>query len=140
MLYDILQYLHVLDYDSGKLISGVYRGEFEIAGGVIELPGLLQGQHFVISGSVMNDGVHVYPADALTDETFSGTIHALRLPQAFMDAVESIQTEAEKNAASGGFTSESFGGYSYTRATDSKGRALDVIRANAGRLEPWRML
>lgn len=139
MLYEVLQYLRVLNYDSGMLVADVMRGEFVIEGGAVELP-LMNGQHYVISGSVFNDGVHVYPSDVLEDERFTGVIHALRLPKALLDIVAQMEEEAGKTGVSNGFASESFGGYSYTRATDSKGRTLDMIRANADRLAPWRML
>lgn len=139
MLYDVLQYLNVLNHPEGKLISAVYSvKDAAIVNGSIDLP-LLDGQPYIIEGSVFNDGLHYYPSDILDDEVFSGRVIALRIPQQLMNIVSEIEEYAEKNPVSG-FTSESFGGYSYTRASGNNGRTLDAIHVFADRLKGWKML
>lgn len=96
-------------------------GVFEIAGGSIGLPDglLLDGQYFRIEGSVFNDGLHQWPAVDLRDETFTGEIAALAVPKAVIDLaarIEEWQTKYGK-AAESPYQSESFGGYSYTKAS-----------------------
>lgn len=120
--------------------GGVQRGTFTIADGTLELPFLIPGQHFRIKGSILNDGVYLYPA-VLADETFSGEIWPLAIPKALLETVADIEAWQATNgkAADGPYTSESFGGYSYTKATDSKtGGAVTWESAFRGRLNIWR--
>ena len=101
---------------------GVHSGTFTIEGGVITLPFLLTNQYFRIVGSVFNDGLHQYPAIDLTDETFTGSVWALAVPKAVIDLADEIQKWQEKNAdaLSSPYSSESFGGYSYSKTTDAE--------------------
>ena len=96
-------------------------GVFEIAGGSIGLPDgwLLDGQYFRIEGSVFNDGLHQWPAVDLRDETFTGEIAALAVPKAVTDLAARVEEWQAKygKAAESPYQSESFGGYSYTKAS-----------------------
>lgn len=96
----------------------VRRGRYAIEGGRLELPFVGEGQYFRIVGSVLNDGVYLYPTTTLKDETFTGEIWPMRVPADVLGLAAEI--EAWQNrcgaAASGPFQSESFGGYSYTKA------------------------
>lgn len=102
--------------------ADIHRGTYTIVNGRIEsLPFLVNGQYFRILGSALNDGVHQYPATDLADETFDGAIWAmfvprdvLRLAEQIADYNEQVQQLVEAEGERGGFTSESFGGYSYT--------------------------
>lgn len=123
--------------------NGVYDGEYTIKGGNIDLPFLQNGQYFRILGSVFNDGVYQYTDSValhLKDETFDGTIWALAIPHAVIALADEIEAWEAKNATETPFVSESFGGYSYSRATNSNGQPAgwqDVFRS---RLNPYRKL
>ena len=99
---------------------------------------LQDGQYFRILGSVYNDGVYQYPA-VLTDEVFEGQIWAMRVPPAFIALSGEIDEYITKNAESP-YTSESFGGYSYTKATGESGAPLTWRDVFASRLNAWRKL
>lgn len=123
--------------------GGIHSGTFTIKDGGITLPFLADGQYFRICGSVFNDGLHQYPATDLVDEEFSGAIWALAIPPAVVDLADEIGAWQEKNgeAASSPFSSESFGGYSYSKATDSaSGGAVTWQTAFRSRLNAWRKL
>ena len=120
----------------------VHSGDFEVIGGKLSPLDFLQnGQYFRIVGSVMNDGVYRYPYSGLTDETFSGEIWALAVPPTLIALAADIE-EYEKKAKEtvSPFTSESFGGYSYTKATDSNGSPLSWEKVFAKRLNKWRKI
>ena len=116
--------------------NGVHIQTYTISGGSIApLDFLQEGQYFRIIGSVFNDGVHQYPASDLTDEVFHGAVWAMSLPPDLIALSAKIQNYIEQNPASG-FSSESFGGYSYTRATASDGSVAtwrDVFRKDLNR-------
>jgi hypothetical protein len=120
----------------------VHSGDFEVIGGKLSPLDFLQnGQYFRIVGSVMNDGVYRYPYSGLTDETFSGEIWALAVPPTLIALAADIE-EYEKKAKEtvSPYTSESFGGYSYTKATDSNGSPLTWEKVFAKRLNKWRKI
>lgn len=98
--------------------KSIYRGSVSISNGIITPSDFLQdGQYFRIVGSLFNDGVHQYPNGALTDEVFDGEVWAMRVPPAFIALAEKIKTYADSEMAKPSpYTSESFGGYSYTKA------------------------
>lgn len=123
--------------------GGIHEGTYTIEDGGIALPFLAIGQYFRICGSVFNDGLHQYPAGDLKTETFDGAVWALAVPQAVIDLAAEIEAWETKNgeAASGIYQSESFGGYSYTKATDSvSGGAVTWQSAFRSRLNAWRKL
>jgi hypothetical protein len=120
----------------------VHSGDFEVIGGRLSPLDFLQnGQYFRIVGSVMNDGVYRYPYSGLTDETFSGEIWALAVPPTLIALAADIE-EYEKKAKEtvSPYSSESFGGYSYTKATDSSGAPISWEKAFAKRLNKWRKI
>lgn len=123
--------------------GGIHSGTFSIKGGGITLPFLVDGQYFRIIGSVFNDGLHQYPAADLVDEEFSGAIWALAIPPAVVDLADEIQKWQAKNGevASSPFSSESFGGYSYSKATDAEtGGAVTWQSAFKRQLSAWRKI
>lgn len=133
MLEEILRHLN----NWFLVPDGVHDGTFTVEDGGITLPFLADGQYFRICGSVFNDGLHIYPADDLEDETFDGTIWALAIPRTVVELADEIAEWQEKNPV-GPYTSESFGGYSYSRATGSTGQPAgwqDIFRV---RLNPYR--
>lgn len=136
MLEQVLRYLN----NWFLVTDGVHSGTFEIKGGSIALPFLSVGQYFRIMGSVFNDGLHQYPENGLIDETFDGAIWALAIPPALITISEGMEKWQEKNgaASAGPYQSESFGGYSYTRATGANGGAATVFDAFATQLAPYK--
>ena len=114
--------------------GGVHSGTFTIEGGGITLPFLLTNQYFRIVGSVFNDGLHQYPAVDLTDETFTGSVWALAVPKAVIDLANEIQEWQDKNAdaLSSPYSSESFGGYSYSKATNSATGGAETWQSHFG--------
>lgn len=132
MLEQVLTHLH------NWFVQSAHNGTFTVQDGSLALPFLLNGQYFRIIGSTFNDGLHQYPASGLTDETFTGAVWALAVPTAVLAMSQDIAEWNAKNGAPSPFASESFGGYSYTRATDAKGGALSWQSAFADRLKPYR--
>ena len=121
--------------------GGIHSGTFTIEGGGITLPFLADGQYFRICGSVFNDGLHQYNVLDLVDETFTGTIWALAIPKSVIELANEIQKWQEKNgeASVSPYQSESFGGYSYSKATDAEtGGAVPWQSAFKQQLGAWR--
>lgn len=134
MLENVLAYLH--NYFVSRVLP---EQEWMITDGTMDVPGALSGQYVRIVGSVLNDGVYQYPLTGLTDETFIGTVRLLAIPKAVIALVDEIQAWSEKNQPTA-FTSESFGGYSYSKATNANGLAAgwqDVFRSQ---LAPYRKM
>ena len=127
----------VLMYLNNWFVVGRYDDTYTIEDGGIALPFLQNGQYFRIVRSLFNDGVYQYPAE-LTDETFDGSVWALAIPKALLSTVEEITAWTAKNGDSGPYTSESFGGYSYSKATNSKGVAVGWRDVFAAQLAPWK--
>lgn len=127
----------VLMYLNNWFVVGRYDDTYTIEDGGITLPFLVDGQYFRIVGSLFNDGVYQYPAE-LTDETFDGSVWALAIPKALLSTVEEITAWTAKNGDGGAYTSESFGGYSYSKATNSKGLAVGWRDVFAAQLAPWK--
>lgn len=120
---------------------GYLAGELAVTGGELTLPhGFVKpGQYYRIAGSVFNDGLHRYPTSGLTDEVFHGEVWALAVPKAVTDIAAEVEAWCKANADSV-YTSESFGGYSYTKATASDGMPVRWQDAFRRRLDCWRKL
>ena len=131
-----------------------YIGKFEIKDGVITSlddgnMGLLDGQYFRVIGSVFNDGVHQYPPEDLKDESFDGAVWTMAVPPEFLTLAEDIDKwqamyGAVDSEAMSPFTSESFGGYSYSKSgggtSDSTSNAGTWQGTFASRLNKWRKI
>ena len=122
--------------------NGRHFGTFEISGGnIAPLDFLQEGQYFRIVGSVFNDGVYQYPAASLTDEVFEGAVWAMAVPPTLIALSAEIEAYNESDAGKvSPYTSESFGGYSYTKATDATGAPIGWQKAFASRLNKYRKL
>lgn len=141
MLSDLCRYLNNY-FDSERLY-----GEFSIENGNIAGMGekLQSGQYFRIIESVFNDGIYQYPQTKLTDETFTGSVWVLKIPpevisiSAEIDAWEA-QYMTPDGAAMSPYTSESFGGYSYSKGggENAIGSAWTGVSGFAERLKGWR--
>ena len=137
------------------LPDGIYDGTYSIQGGCVDLPFLQSGQYFRIIGSVFNDGLYIYSSSGmlldeygvetyLTDETFTGAIWALAVPKAVVSLAKEIDAwqEKYKDVITAPYTSESFGGYAYTKSSIGSSDASvsgwqDAFRT---RLNPYRKI
>ena len=117
-------------------------GTFTISDGSLSPSNFLQdGQYYRIVGSVFNDGVHRHPGHDLTDETFDGAVWAMAVPPAVVELLQKIQEFESATANSPtAYTSESFGGYSYTKATDENGLPVGWRSVFKSELNRWRKL
>ena len=135
---------NVLRHLNNWFLVEIHEGTFTVENGSIALPFLQTNQYFRICGSVFNDGLHLYPAVDLTDETFTGTVWVLAVPKAVVSLAEDIAAWEEKNgeAVASPYQSESFGGYSYTKrsAGNDSGTLNGWQDAFRGRLNDWRKL
>ena len=104
------------NYDLPKNI-----GTHTISGGqLVGDYGIQQNQYYRIVGSVFNDGVHIHPDTELIDETFHGGIWLMAVPKEILELSQEIDDWLAKyggveSAAMSPFTSENFGGYSYSK-------------------------
>lgn len=136
MLEEILQHIHNWFVVPG----GVHKDTFTIKDGSITLPFLVSGQYFRIVGSIFNDGLHKYPVEGLTDETFTGEIWAMAVPP-YVIALSSEIEQWVKDNPDTAYVSESFGGYSRTLGTSANtGVPLNWQAVFRGRLNAWRKL
>lgn len=139
-------------------LCGYLKNWFEvdaIFGDIMILNGMIVGvggkikpdQYYRIIGSIFNDGVYQYGHETLKDENFEGAIWLMAVPQEVIDLSKEID---EWNAKYGGvdseamspFTSESFGGYSYSKGSSSGDSASQNTwqGAFAARLSRWKKI
>lgn len=156
VLTEICQHLHNwFDRKPNGERHNKYSGAFTVFNGEItELSGeLASGQYYRIMGSLFNDGVHKYgdEADTLTDEAFEGVIWAMGVPPVVVSLADEISAwkakyEALDSEAMSPFTSESFGGYSYSKSAGGSGTSGNGGSSTgwqsvfANRLAPWRKI
>ena len=130
-----------------------YFGTFQITGGALTASFLVPNQYYRIVGSIFNDGVHKYgdTKDTLIDETFKGAIWCLAIPKAVIDLATEIAAWRDKyesvdSSAMSPFQSESFGGYSYSKASTSAAAGSAASTPTgwkavfASRLNMWRKI
>lgn len=137
MLTEILAYLR------NDFVREIHKGTFEIVGGnIAPLDFLIPNQYFRIVNSTLNDGVYCYGDTLeLLDETFTGEIWALAIPPDLLKIADEITDfMASDEAKPSVYTSESFDGYSNTRATDSDGVGVSWQAVFAKRLRRWRKI
>lgn len=130
-------------FDSFTILNGAITSK---SSGAIELK---DGQYFRIIGSIFNDGIHQYPAEDLIDEEFDGAIWALAIPKEVINLANDISDWQNKygdvnSEAMSPYSSESFGGYSYSKS----GGGTSSASSNAGtwqgvfaaRMNAWRKI
>ena len=115
--------------------------QFTIKDGIITPSDFLkENDYYRIIGSRFNDGLYQYPNSDLTDEEFDGAVWVMRVPPALVTLAQQYKEELEKESGKpSAYISESFGGYSYTKATNSKGVPLSWKRVFEDELYNWRM-
>ena len=148
MLTEICQFLRNW-FEREKLY-----GWFKVDGGILTrmdgtaLP-ILDDQYFRVVGSVFNDGVHKLGdlMDELKDEpAFSGAVWLMSVPPVIVQLSDEVDAWKTANAAvlNSPYTSESFGGYSYSlrSGVDASGQdtGLSWQSQFAARLAPWRKI
>lgn len=138
-LFELL--MHLRNFFPG--MKWQFFGE-EITEKRLSLPGLENGDYYLIEGSRRNDGIHVYGNQDLRNEVFSGTVTEICVPDALLNLLDEINQWQEKNgeAVASPYQSESFGGYSYTKAnvSNGNGESMSWKTAFGPRLRAWRKL
>ena len=148
MLQQICENIH------NYFIKSRNESEYEIAGGAISLPFLLDGQRFLIIGSALNDGIYTYhigeiwdddntEAVGLQDETWTGTICALAVPPAVIALSGEMKAWVDANGdqVNSPYSSENvIGVYSYTKAQGGSGAggSVTVFDTFKDKLNRWR--
>ena len=137
MLTEICTHLHnffVRDEDKH------YQKGITINGGILTPSfNIKQNQYYRIVGSVFNDGVHKFgdETDVLVDEVFDGSVWLMSVPKSFLDLVSEIEDYQAKYGQATPYVSESFGGYSYSKADST---AASWQHAFGTRLNAWRKI
>lgn len=137
----------VRNYFVRDLDKDIIRGTFTAKDGSIAYPSITDGQYYRIVGSVYNDGIHCKGDELLEDETFDGEIWLMHVPMDFVMLANEIENWQTANAETlnSPYTSESFGGYSYSKGsggTTANGGATAYGWRNqyAARLNRYRKL
>ena len=147
---EIMAYLHNYFYKFKE--KGTLKIEFNsiTQNGEALRGNYVEGQYVRIVGSVSNDGIYRVVATqsddmpgitldgCLTDETFTGYICSLSVPKQFIRICGDIQAYNTENKQ-GTMISESFGGYSYTKATVN-GQLATWKDAYSTDLRPYRRM
>ena len=128
--------------------SDVVSGSFQIVGGILYFGDEVMPQtgYFRIVGSTLNDGVFLGGTDALTDEAFDGEVWYMHLPAAFIALCDDIKAWQTANGAADSanmspYSSESFGGYSYSKGGGTNGATAVTWQAQfRSRLNAWRKI
>lgn len=128
----------VLKYLNNYFVREIIDGDFSIASGTLEV-NAKNGQYIRIKGSALNDGVYLYPVSGLTDEDFTGEVWIMSIPKSLLEIVEKIDDFVQKSVKSP-YQSESFGGYSYSIATDASGNAAGWQGAFAKELRAYKKI
>lgn len=105
--------------------------------------GLNTNQYFRIIGSAFSDGVAQYKASNLPTEQFYGAVWFMSVPLAVILLDKQIEEWKTKygEASLSPFTSESFGGYSYSKgATSSDGNPNTWRNVFKSELNKWRKI
>lgn len=137
----------IMDFIHNYFVKEVHRGKFEIANGTLSVDFLQTGQYYKIVGSVFNDKVHMYPSEDLTNETFEGEIWAMAVPPTLIALAGEIEDWVNNygEIVNSPFSSESFGGYSYSKASGAT-KSGDILPGTTwqavfgSRLNHWRKI
>ena len=121
-------------------------GDFTITHGafvpVIDFP----TRYIRIVGSHLNDGVHITDYMDLKDESFHGAVWIMSPSESFLRLCEEIEAWQSENGKVGSptmspFTSESFGGYSYSKGlVGSSSSVVGWQNAYGNRLNQYRKI
>lgn len=117
-------------------------GEFVITGN--SLSPAPDAPFVAIKGSAYHNGVYSLLDGEMIDapdkdETFDGVVYPLRPPDDFLALCKDISAFDDKSPV-GAMQSETFGGYSYTRASGANGGVATWQNAYASRLIPFKRM
>ena len=132
----------VLDDIHNYFVHSTLQGKITIKDGHVEGLTLLSGQYYRIIGSVLNDGVHT-DTDVLADEPpFFGSVWAMAVPTAVIALTQEIEDWQSKygDTVNTPYQSESFGGYSYSKASGENGETVDWRNVFKTRLNAYRKI
>lgn len=111
----------ICDYLHNYFVGERKDGTFTIENGSLDVSDIpvLDGQYIRIQGSIFNDGIYQHPTSDLKNESFSGAVSLLKIPSDVLSIAAEIDEWKAKNAQAlvSPFQSESFGGYSYSKAS-----------------------
>ena len=125
-------------------------GDFAVVNGAIAPSvSLDDNQYYRIVGSVFNDGVHKKGEQLIDEDVFHGAVWKMRVPKTVLDLSTEIAAWQAENGSSQSanmspFTSESFGGYSYSKGSGGSagsGAGASAVTWQtmfAKRLNPYR--
>lgn len=129
--------------------NDIHIGDWVISNGQISPILDLPTGYIRIVGSRLNDGVHKVSDLSLVDESFHGGIWIMSPPADFISLVKEIEDWQAKNgkadsAAMSPFQSESFGGYSYSKASGGSSSGSSIVptwqSVYASRLNRYRRI
>ncbi len=129
--------------------NDIHIGDWVISNGQISPILDLPTDYIRIVGSRLNEGVHKVSDLSLVDESFHGGIWIMSPPADFIKLVGEIEDWQEKNgksdsAAMSPFQSESFGGYSYSKASGRSSSGSSIVptwqSVYASRLNRYRRI
>lgn len=112
-------------FDKERIIGDVTIEDGKVTDSLF-LSKIQPNQYFRIVGSIFNDGVWKYgEANNLVNEVFNGAVWLLAIPQEVVNLSNDIDTWKSKymtldSPAMSPFTSESFGGYAYSKNASSE--------------------
>lgn len=117
-------------------------GKFTISDGVLQDVDLKDGQYYRIIGSIFNDGIYQKGISTpMQDETFDGAVWYMAVPSDVLALDKEITAwvEAYSSTENSPYQSESFGGYSYSKASGLNGSNGATWRSVfSSRLNKWR--
>lgn len=134
---DELRNYFIHDYD-----DDIYLDIYTISDGAITPFDFIEtDQYFRIVGSMFNDGVYKNTTSLeLVDEVFTGAVWAMYVPPNFLVIVAEADAYLTANPDST-ITSESFGGYSYNKASGNNGGLLSYLpKSISDKLKVYRKL
>ncbi len=135
MLEKVLMHLN----NDFKADTNLQKQSYTIQNGTLKVENILDGQYVRIYGSSLNDGFYQYPLSGLVDETFYGYVVALNIPRIVLTLIKEISEWSEKNQPTA-VTSESFGGYSYSKASSKNGIPAGWEQVFKQQLDPYRKM
>lgn len=154
-MIDITEYCahcHNFFIPSQKRQSGEYKhkGVFTISDHVISpLDFISENQYFRIVNSGSNDGVYCNNSESLamlTDEVFEGEIWEMSVPRVFLTLCADISNWRSVNEAvtsdnMSPYSSESYGGYSYSKGNNANGGSNATWQGQFfKRLNAWKRI
>jgi len=137
----------VMDACNNHFVQYFLEGNIEIENGALIDVDVHCCAYVYITGSAQHNGLYrveqrddnaVLIDDDAPDETFSGCVYLLAPPRGFINLCADVAAWVEKNPV-GGLQSESFGAYSYSRASGAHG-AVTWQEQHAERLRVYRRM